>query len=61
MFPYLTCLHTTMFILLSGRDHCPGMRNAHFRFPSVPQKRRLLKLSIVETTGQRSLDGVRRR
>ena len=52
------CLHTTKFILLcifslvgtislkTGRDHNPGTRNDHFRFPSVTQKRHLLtKLS----------------
>ena len=27
------------------RDHCIGMRNVHCRFPSVTQKRRLLKHS----------------
>ena len=53
-----TCLHTTTFILLcifslvgttslkTGRDHNPGTRNDHFRFPSVARKRHLLtKLS----------------
>ena len=28
----------------SRRDHCPGMPNHHFRFPSVAKKRRLLEL-----------------
>ena len=43
-FSYLTCLLTTVFLLLSifslieaislkiERDHCPGMENVHFRF-----------------------------
>ena len=57
-FSYLTCTHTTVFILLcifslaekirrkSGRDHChcPGMRNVNFRFLSVAQKRCVLAL-----------------
>ena len=32
-------------------EHCPGMRNVHLRFPSVAQKRRVLKVSngIVKT------------
>ena len=60
VFSYLTGLHITTLILLgtfslvktisfqSGRDHCPGMQNTHFRFSSVPQKRHLLKLSNAE-------------
>ena len=48
-FSFLTRLRTTTFILLRmfSKYYCPGMRNVHFRFPSVTQKRRLLKLSIV--------------
>ena len=32
-------------------EHCTGMRNVHLRFPSVAQKRRVLKVSngIVRT------------
>ena len=58
VFSYLNCLNTTTFTLWgifslverrlvwkSRRRHCPGTRNAHFRFPSLPQKRRLLRLS----------------
>ena len=29
----------------SGKDHCPGMRNVHFRFPFVVQKKSLAYLS----------------
>ena len=32
---------------LGGAHHCLGMRNVHFQFPSVAQKRSLLKLSII--------------
>ena len=28
------------------RDHCPSVRNVHFRLPSVAQKRCMLKLLI---------------
>ena len=57
-FFYLRCFHTTIFILFSifsqvetislkiWERPIPGMRNLHFRFPSVTQKRRFLKLSI---------------
>ena len=62
-FSYLSCLHTTIFILLSifslvetislkiwpGRHQCPGMQSVHFQFPSVTQKLRLLKLSYNKT------------
>ena len=65
LFSYLTCLHTATFILLrifspvepislkSLKAHYPGMRNAHLRFRSVPQKRRLLKLWRVKREGLR--------
>ena len=33
-------------ILKSAREQCPGMQNVHFRFPSVAQKLRYLKLSM---------------
>ena len=44
---YLFSSKDDLFENLSGRDHCPGIRNVHFRFPSVTQKGCLLKLSIL--------------
>ena len=41
--------HFTDKFSLSGWSYSPGVRNAHFRFPSVSPKRRLLKLSIYYT------------
>ena len=49
---YLTLTTTTTMLSIfslskneklwkSGRDHCPGMQNVHFRFPSIAQKRRV--------------------
>ena len=35
------------FVSKSGRNHCPSMWNVPFRFPSMDQERRLLKLSVV--------------
>ena len=59
LFSYFACLHTATFIFLSlfalveiislkvwERPKCPGLRNVHFRLPSVAQKRSMLKLSI---------------
>ena len=55
-FPFLTCLHTATFTLLSifcslemisltsTRHHCPGTRNVFFRLPSASQKRACFKL-----------------
>lgn len=56
---YLTCLHATSFTLLailspversvwkSMGDDGPAVQNVHFRFPSLSQKRRFLKLSNI--------------
>ena len=34
----------------SGRDHCPGVRNAQFQFQSVAAKDRLLKFPIFNSS-----------
>ena len=57
LFSCLNCLHNATFTLWgifslverrlfwkSRRHHCTGTRNAHLRFPSLSQKRRLLRL-----------------
>ena len=33
--------------LKTGRDHCPGVQNVHFRLPSLAQKRCMFKLPNV--------------
>ena len=59
LFFYLTCPHTTTFVLLSifslsgtisfnkitRKELYPSWRNVHFRFPSVTKNRRLVKLA----------------
>ena len=56
---YLTCLHTTTYMLLSifslvetitleiWEQPGPGMQNVDFWFPSVAQKCHVLKLSSI--------------
>ena len=60
LFSFSTFLYTSTFILLrifslvettgsnSGRDHCPGMLNHHFRFPSVVQSVQNSKTLVIE-------------